>query len=90
MANFKDITTQMVELYVKKNQDYGNSFDETLDEFGLVAGIIRMNDKIKRIKQLYKSGEINIKEEKVEDTLIDLANYAVMTLSWLKKDENKR
>lgn len=90
MVNFKDITDQMVELYIKKNQDYGNSFDETLDEFGLVAGIIRMNDKIKRIKQLYKSGEINVKEEKVEDTLIDLANYAVMTLNWLKKDEDKR
>ena len=72
----------MNQLYERKNRDYGNSFDKTLDEFGVVAGLIRMNDKMNRIKSIYNK-DTNVKDESLEDTLIDLANYAVMTLKWL-------
>ena len=84
---FEEITQQMTEVYKRKNQDYGNSFDKTLDEFGLVAGLIRINDKVSRLKSIYKSSEIRVKDERIEDTLLDLANYAVMSLQWLT--ENK-
>ena len=40
----------MTELYERKNKDYGNSFDKTLNEFGIVAGLIRLNDKMNRVK----------------------------------------
>lgn len=80
---FEEITKQMDEVYQRKNQDYGNSFDSTLNEFGIIGGIIRMNDKMNRIKSIYKSGNIRVKDEKFEDTLLDLANYTVMTLQWL-------
>lgn len=89
MKTFEEITNQMISLYNRKNNDYGNSFDKTLDEFGLVAGVIRLNDKMNRIKQLTKSNN-EIKDESIEDTLIDLANYSVMILTWLSKNENKR
>ena len=72
----------MNQLYERKNRDYGNSFDKTLNEFGVVAGLIRMNDKMNRIKSIYNK-DTNVKDESLEDTLIDLANYAVMTLKWL-------
>ena len=52
-----------------------------------------INDKVNRIKQIYKINEIEVTEEKLEDTLLDLANYSVMTLLWLKnkeRNENKR
>ena len=84
---FKEITQQMIEVHERKNQDYGNSFDKTLDEFGLVAGLIRINDKVSRLKSIYKSSEVRVKDERIEDTLLDLANYAVMSLQWLT--ENK-
>ena len=82
MITFEDLTKEMNQLYESKNRDYGNSFDKTLDEFGVVAGLIRMNDKMNRIKSIYNK-DTNVKDESLEDTLIDLANYAVMTLKWL-------
>ena len=91
--DFEEITNQMTEIFYKKNKDYGDSFSSSLDEFGLVAGIVRINDKINRIKQIYKINEIEVTEEKLEDTLLDLANYSLMTLLWLKnkdRNENKR
>ena len=42
-----------------------------------------------RVKQLCKSQKQEVEDEKIEDTLIDLANYAVMTLSWLKNNNGK-
>ena len=82
MITFEDLTKEMNQLYERKNRDYGNSFDKTLNEFGVVAGLIRMNDKMNRIKSIYNK-DTNVKDESLEDTLIDLANYAVMTLKWL-------
>ena len=89
MITFADITKEMVSLQEKKNKDYGNSFEQTLDEFGLIAGVIRLNDKMNRVKQLCKSQKQEVKDEKIEDTLIDLANYAIMTLSWFKNNNGK-
>ena len=49
---FEQITTQMNQIYQAKNKDYGNSFSSTLDDFGLVAGVVRLFDKMNRIKTL--------------------------------------
>jgi hypothetical protein len=83
---FADITKRMAEVYAAKNHDYGNSFSKSIEEFGLVAAAVRMNDKMERIKALVKAQESNrcVKDETIEDTLLDLANYAVMTLVELK------
>jgi hypothetical protein len=85
--SFEEITKKMNELYQRKNQDYGNSFDSTLDEFGIVAGLIRINDKVNRLKSIHKSSEVRVNDERIEDTLMDLANYAVMSLQWLTKNK---
>jgi len=78
---FKEILKEMLEIYLKKNHDYGNSFDKSLNEWGEVAGVIRMEDKFNRIKTLLKTeGQVN--DESINDTLLDLANYTVMTLLW--------
>jgi hypothetical protein len=81
---FKEITTKMLKLYIAKNKDYGNSFEQSLNKFGIVAGIVRMGDKMNRIESL-STKEAQVKEESIKDTLIDLANYAIMTLIWLNK-----
>ena len=77
---FSAIINNMFETYHKKNLDYGNSFGKSVEEFGFVAAIIRMNDKMNRLKSLVKNQEVHVTDESIKDTLLDLANYAVMTL----------
>lgn len=79
-------------VFCKKNHDYGNSFEKSLDTFGLVAGIVRMNDKFERLVSLNDpSKDAQIASESLVDTLEDLSNYAAMAACWLKgKKENDR
>lgn len=79
---FNLVTDEMAELYARKNKDYGNSFDRSLDEDGLLVTKIRLSDKINRFSTLIKNDAL-VKDESIRDTLIDLANYAVMTIMWL-------
>ena len=83
---FLRITTKMLETYIKKNHDYGDSFDKSLNEFGLVASVVRLNDKMNRLKTLCKK-ESEVKDESINDTLLDTANYCIMTLMWLNKNK---
>lgn len=80
----ESILNEIRQLYNRKNSDYGDSFDKTLDEFGLVASATRMSDKFNRFKSLIKNPP-QIQDEKIEDTLIDLASYAMMTIKWMRR-----
>lgn len=82
-AKFKAITTEMSELYSKKNHDYGDAFGQTFAELGIISAITRISDKTNRLKSLATKDQ-RVDDEKIEDTLMDLANYAVMTLIELK------
>lgn len=86
VKKFNEIVTKMSNTYEKKNADYGDSFGQTCDEFGIVAAIVRMNDKMNRIKQLAKN-QAKVTDESIKDTLLDLANYAVMTLIWVNSKD---
>ena len=79
------ILNEIRQLHNRKNADYGDSFDKTLDEFGLVASATRMSDKFNRFKSLIKN-PAQIQDEKIEDTLIDLASYAIMTIKWMRQN----
>lgn len=120
--------------YERKNNDYGDSFDKSVNEFGLVAAVVRIGDKFNRLKSLIKGAkyaddmtdtlralsklpdsgkkaaeaygykstfemvadifnsdddtERKVSDESVKDTLLDMANYCVMTARI--KDENDR
>ena len=69
--------------FLKKNADYGSSFEESLNEFGEVAGIVRISDKYNRLVNLTKN-ENNVLESKI-DTLKDMANYCLMLAVWLEE-----
>lgn len=84
VEKFMDITTNMAKTYAVKNHDYGNSFEQSLDKFGLLAAVVRMGDKMNRIESLSKK-EAEVKDESIKDTLLDLANYAIMTVMWLNR-----
>lgn len=82
------ILDEMHITYVKKNADYGNSFEKQFEEYGLLSALIRLDDKMRRLKQLSKN-EAQVKDESIADTLIDLASYAVMTLMELRKNKHE-
>lgn len=79
---FDSVLERMLAIYKAKNHDYGNSFDLSLDEFGMVAALTRMNDKLNRLKVLSRT-DAKVGEA-MGDTLLDLANYSVMSLVWLR------
>lgn len=84
--SFSDILCEMRETYEKKNADYGNSFSETIDEFGFIPAVARINDKVKRVKNIVKGQKMNVNES-FRDNLIDIANYCVLTIMELDKQK---
>lgn len=84
IIQFKQITEEMLATFEAKNHDYGNSFEQSCDKFGIVAAVVRMNDKINRINSLYNHSEIAKVNEKLEDTVLDLANYSIMLAMYLR------
>ena len=83
----KLICEKLNKLYEAKNADYGDSFGKSYKEYGLTMPCIRLEDKLNRLKSLNFSRTIKVKNESIEDTLMDLANYAIMTLIELEGEE---
>lgn len=81
---FKSIVEEILETYKKKNHDYGDSFENLCNKFGLLAAAIPLNNKVERINSLIKN-KGNKVDESIEDSLKDLANYAIMTLIYIDK-----
>lgn len=89
VEKFKALTTEMADTYERKNADYGDSYGESLNEFGIIAGVVRMGDKFNRLKSLSKNQRRRVKDESLRDTLLDLANYAIMSVMWLDGQPTK-
>lgn len=81
---FRDITDGMNDTFKAKNHDYGNSFSELFAECGMTYAYGHMADKLKRVKSLM-SDEAKEKGESMKDSLLDLANYAILTVMELDK-----
>lgn len=86
-TTFEKVTAEMLETYKKKNADYGNSFSETIQEFGYIPAVARINDKVKRMKNIVKGQKMNIESESLRDALLDTANYCVLTIVELDNQE---
>lgn len=73
------IASNLVETLKSKNADYGNNVDKNIDEWGLSSLAIRLDDKLSRFKNLIKeSNTRQVSDEAIEDTLLDLAGYAIL------------
>lgn len=88
VERFKQLTGEMCALYARKNKDYGDSFTEMYKEWGPMYPLSRMQEKLRRATQILRSGEAQVADEKVTDTLLDLANYALMTIMELKESKD--
>lgn len=85
-----EICETLNETYVNKNKAYGDSFGVTFQELGIISALTRMTDKWNRIKALAKGTENKVKDEAIEDTLLDLANYCIMTVIELEKQRGEK
>lgn len=82
---FVDVCFDAIDLYAKKNHDYGNSFNKGMEAIGNAYGVGRIFDKCNRLVSLCnKEDEAQI-DESCNDTLMDLACYSLMTLVYRKK-----
>jgi hypothetical protein len=76
-------------LYSSKNEDYDDAFAKSFKEYGMSMPCIRLEDKLNRLKALTVKGTTqNVKEESIRDTLLDIANYAIMTIIELEEKQN--
>lgn len=85
----KNICNVLNSTYIAKNSDYGDSFAKVRNEVGSAAILVRLSDKLERLKTLTLGKEQKVKDESINDTLLDLANYAIMELVERKVDETK-
>lgn len=76
----KDICKKLNDIYKAKNHDYGDSFGNTYKKLGIISAVTRLSDKMNRLMSLAVKHDAQVKDEKIEDTLLDMANYAIMTL----------
>jgi len=76
VEQMKEIQQKGLELFERKNKDYGDAFAK----FGLVGVLVRIEDKIQRAVSISNSGITLVDDEGLKDTLLDLHNYAAMAL----------
>lgn len=86
---FKDNLKRMWKLYSRKNHDYGDSVSRTFDDYGLTSFLVRMDDKMNRLKTINQTQQIACDDEKIEDTLLDLANYAILAITEMQDRRNQ-
>jgi hypothetical protein len=79
VEQMKQIQNDALELFTKKNIDYGDAFAK----YGIIGVLIRMEDKLQRSISITKNGINLVNEEGIRDTLMDLHNYAAMALMLL-------
>ena len=84
LEDYHLLITELENIFVKKNKTYGNSFFDTLEEYGNISLLTRLTDKFNRLKQLilYNKEEY---DESLEDTMLDMANYLIMGVIHLRR-----
>ena len=76
---FIAITKMMADIYERKNADYGDSFYVLFEKYGMTYALAHLEEKLNRINAITKNGEHKVKNESVLDSLLDMANYAILT-----------
>lgn len=87
---FDEILETMRKTYYAKNTDYGSSFDKGIDRYGWTSFKTRIFDKFNRVETILDKKESDpdykplVQDEKLEDTLLDMANYAILAIIYLR------
>ena len=86
-ATHLSICKQLNQTYQEKNADYGDSFSETYQKLGIISAVTQISHKTNRLISLVGKSEAGrlVKDESIQDTLRDMANYAIMALMELEE-----
>ena len=79
VQQLQQVQTEALELFKKKNADYGDAFAD----YGPTGVLVRMGDKIRRFQSIKSNGITLVANEKLRDTLMDLHNYSAMAIMLL-------
>lgn len=85
---FKKYTDKLAEILQEKNDDYGDSFSMSVDKFGIIAAVVRLEDKFNRLENLTANGDKEkVKDESLADTALDISGYGLLLYKYLKEHE---
>lgn len=81
-----ELVDKLHEVYVQKNTAYGDSFGKSFADWGMAAACVRITDKFNRMITLARHPEVDSGDERITDTLMDMANYCLMTVMEIEKE----
>lgn len=88
METYKNYTDKLADTLTKKNAAYGDAFGKSIEKYGYIAALVRMSDKWNRLNTLMiDSNGIDNLGESIQDTLLDLAGYCVLTMAELDNED---
>lgn len=73
------IVGELHDTFKRKNHDYGNSFSGLYAEVGMPYAYGHLKEKLNRVKSLMND-TAQVEGESMDDSLLDLANYAILTV----------
>lgn len=84
----KEICDGIHELYLQKNAAYGDSFHKLYDDLGIISAVTQITHKYNRLKNLAvdKNNDIATNDESMIDTLLDMANYCILTVMEIERE----
>ena len=86
-AKHMELCKYLNHIYAIKNQKYGDSFSVTVQKYGIIAALTRLSDKWQRFETLILTKDSGTPDESIRDTLLDMANYCIMTVMELDQKE---
>ena len=86
-AKHMELCKYLNNIYATKNQKYGDSFSMTVQKYGIIAALTRLSDKWQRFETLILTKDPGTSDESIRDTLLDMANYCIMTVMELDQKE---
>jgi hypothetical protein len=84
----QELLDTLHEVYIAKNHDYGDSVHDTYNKYGIISFLVRLEDKLNRARTLSKNTQL-VNDEKLRDTLLDMANYALLAILEIDGEENE-
>ena len=82
LMQYEKVQIEAKELFRKKNADYGDAFAK----YGPIGVMVRIGDKVSRLNNIEKTQIINVNDETIRDTLIDLHNYSAMAIMLMDEE----
>lgn len=88
LLSYEEVMQKLHDVYVRKNSDYGDSFSKSLNKYGEVAAMVRIEDKKNRLDSLFgKENDRMVLNESLDDTIEDIANYFIMWRAWRQRQK---